>query len=467
PCAVEDEQPNYSGFGYLVSGLAEAGYVALSVNINAENTFGFGEPVPGERLAQLLRAHLVALETASAGGENGFGVALNGRADLSRIALAGHSRGGENAYWLTHQQEWDVFPQGNDSIAGILLVAASPATFFLETSDTPQAQVLPNCDGDVIGLDGQLFYEHNRLDESHTAWMTSVVLARANHNHFNSILRGDMAPQHSEGDRPDCDTLIEPEAQRQFLVDYAVDFLTVLFGEDADAVGQAQRNLGLDVTAVAPSELYGLPARVAFQPPADKRQTLFVPRTADEQTTNLLGGTVTAENVDTTFCPDRFYSPESMPGTEACHRVNVIVPGQPAHAVLAWSAPGAAWRLGLPEGQGDLSGYTTLSLRVVADPLTMTEPPLFSLQLTDTAGNTAVVTLSPDEPALQLPEGAVREDEFLPAGVFRGIVPLLTLHVPLADFAGVDAAQVSEVAVLFDQTPSGAIFLADVAATRP
>jgi hypothetical protein len=50
PCAPEDERPNYRGFAYLAQRLAEQGYVVLSININAENTFGFGEPFPGERL---------------------------------------------------------------------------------------------------------------------------------------------------------------------------------------------------------------------------------------------------------------------------------------------------------------------------------------------------------------------------------------------------------------------------------
>jgi hypothetical protein len=94
PCDPADERPNYRGFGYLAEHLAANGYVALSVNINAENTFGFGEPTPGERLRQIVDKHLRALATASAGGENKFGADLNGKADVRRLALVGHSRGG-------------------------------------------------------------------------------------------------------------------------------------------------------------------------------------------------------------------------------------------------------------------------------------------------------------------------------------------------------------------------------------
>src|SRR5512136_737728 len=92
PCDPVDERANYRGFGYLAEHLAANGYVALSININAENTFGFGEPTPGERLKQVVAKHLQALTAASAGGENKFGVDLKGKADMRRLVLIGHSR---------------------------------------------------------------------------------------------------------------------------------------------------------------------------------------------------------------------------------------------------------------------------------------------------------------------------------------------------------------------------------------
>ncbi len=108
PCDPEAERPNYRGFDFLVRQLAAQGYLALSININAENTFGFGEPVPIERLGQLVDMHLKALSAASSGEENKFGVELQGRADLSRMAFIGHSQGGEGAYWLTEKSALDT-----------------------------------------------------------------------------------------------------------------------------------------------------------------------------------------------------------------------------------------------------------------------------------------------------------------------------------------------------------------------
>ena len=127
PCDPADEQANYSGFAYLVSELAARGYVALAPNINAENTFGFGEPVSGERLAQLLDLHLNALKDAATGGENAFGVALSGVADVGRLTLIGHSRGGEMANYLTRQYGLGTAEgaaeHGYGPVAGLLLVA--------------------------------------------------------------------------------------------------------------------------------------------------------------------------------------------------------------------------------------------------------------------------------------------------------------------------------------------------------
>ena len=68
PCDPDLEQPNYRGFGYLAQELAARGYIALSLNVNPEYTLGFGEPVPLERLGQLLDLQLKALAEASRGG---------------------------------------------------------------------------------------------------------------------------------------------------------------------------------------------------------------------------------------------------------------------------------------------------------------------------------------------------------------------------------------------------------------
>jgi hypothetical protein len=466
PCDPEVEQPNYRGFEYLVRALAARGYVALSININAENTLGFGEPVPGERLQQLVDLHLGALATAAAGGPNDFDVELAGRADLCRLALVGHSRGGEESLRLGRQLQDNggaTADRGYGPVSGLLLLA-STATAVEPTggSPAPMAIVLPACDGDVISQEGQHFYEAARLAPQQTQWATSTWLDRANHNYFNQLLPDD--PFRDAG-RPDCEPILEPEVQRGFLVDYAADFLTTIWSQDPAAVHEATDRLGLDVQALAPDELYTLPARIATLAAAVDRQPLLVPATAEELMTNLVGGAVTEESITTHFCPEGHHSPATIPGSEPCRRLTVVVPGQPALAAVSWAEPGGAWRFALPAGEGDLGGYTTFSLRAAVDPLSplnpTASPQAFTLELTDRAGNSAAVPTRPDEPALAFPPGLVEEDDFS-GGWFTGPVPMTTIRWRLRDFEGVDLADIGEIALLFDGTPSGSLFLGDL-----
>lgn len=479
PCDPAVEQRNYSGFAYLAEALAQQGYVALAPNFNAEHTFGFGEPDAGERLGQLFDLTMQALAEATAGRANRFGVELTGQADLSRLALLGHSRGGEAAVGLANSPALLAAGRGYGPAAGVLLIAG--ASTFLDpwiSISAPLATIQSACDGDVASQDGQFFFEGPRLAADQTQWATSVWLERANHNGFNTLLPRDMVT-HSAGDRPDCTPLLNGETQRAWLVDYTGDFLTTLFGEDASTVAGAKARLGLDVTAPAPAELYGLAARVAFLAPAADRRTLLLPADAAEMTTHRLGGAVTAENAATHFCPTGFYSAQTLPGSEPCQRNIVTVPGQPAHAVVSWEAPGAALRspesrlqpgaalrFALPKGAGDLSGYTTLSLRAAVDPASPLnaagQPQAFSVQLTDRAGHRAVVATRPGEPALAFPPGEMQEVSATDPGFFTGRVPLTAIRLPLAGFAGVDLSDIAEIALLFDQTPSGTLFLADL-----
>lgn len=468
PCDPEVERRNYSGFAYLASALAEEGYVVLVPNTNAEHTFGFGEPTAGERLTQLLDLHMQAVGEAAAGGANDFGVELAGRADLSRLALFGHSRGGEAALALANLPAVLDGSQGYGPVTGVLqIAAAATAVDPWNGSAVPLATVLSACDADVVAQDGQFFFEGIRLAGQDT-WATSAWLERANHNGFNTFLGGD--PFGLEG-RPDCEPLLDPEAQRAWLVDYAGDFLTALFARDAAAVEEAKARMGLDVTTPAPAELYGQPARVAFLAPAADRQTAMIPADAEELTTNRLGGEVIAEGAVTHFCPKGFYSPAMLPGSEPCRRNYVTVPGQPAHAVVSWEQPGAALRFTLPEGSGDLSDFSTLSLRVAVDPASPLNAAgtaqAFSVQLTDRTGNRAAAQARPDEPALSFPPGEMQEVSATSTGFFTGRVPLTTIRVPLSAFAGVDLSDIAEIALLFDQTPSGTLFVADVEWVRP
>ena len=465
PCDPADEQANYSGFAYLVSELAARGYVALAPNINAENTFGFGEPVSGERLAQLLDLHLNALKDAATGGENAFGVALSGVADVGRLTLIGHSRGGEMANYLTRQYGLGTAEgaaeHGYGPVAGLLLVAPAHILQGSTGADVPLAVILSACDGDVIGQDGQVFYEAVRFQTDHT-WATTVLLEGANHNGFNTILGGDMI---AHTGRSGCQSPLAPEEQRQFLVDYAADFLTALFGAQDEATA-AKARLGLDLAQPAPAELFGRAARINSLPASADQLRLFAPGNEIELTTHLQGGATVAEGATLFFCPPGYTVEAEL---AACRRPNFVNPANPVMAIISWSGL-AEVRFEMPTGQGEMGSYTTLTLRAALDPLSELNPAdtaqSFSVRLTDGHGATASVVVGPDEPALQYVSGEFTADETFTPGLLDAIVQPTTVRVPLASFAGIDLNDVAEVALVFDQTTSGTLFIADVAVDR-
>jgi hypothetical protein len=159
------------------------------------------------------------------------------------------------------------------------------------------------------------------------------------------------------------------------------------------------------------------------------------------------------------------------PGSEPCRRVNLTIPGHPALAVISWEQPGGALRFTLPEGTGDLSHYTAVSLRAAVDPLsslnTADSYQAFSIQLTDSAGDTATVQTRPVEPALSFPAGLVEENPFFEGGQFTGRVPMTTIRLLLSDFTGVDLTNIVEMALLLDQSPGGSLFIGDIEWVRP
>ncbi len=470
PCDPQLEQPNYRGFAYLVRELAENGYVALSININAENTFGFGEPIPGERLGQLIDMHLQALAEASRGGPNPFDVDLQGSADLNRLAFIGHSRGGDNTYWLTREKglaQPDAFARlGYGPVAGLLMVAPAGIRAGFQEASVPLAIILPACDRDVFHQEGQIFYEATRMNPEQSQWASSVWLERANHNFFNEILRDEAA---GRPDRPDCEPILEPDNQRDFLSSYTLDFLETIFSQDTGLESSSASRLGMDFQGPAPDELYGLPARVAALAPYPDRLPLLLPASDAELESNLAGGSVSAAAVTTFFCEEGYYTPMMKPGSEPCKRVNLTVPGNPAMIVLSWSQEGGELRFTLPEAS-DLSQYTAVSLRAALDPLSPLNnpgsPQAFLVRLTDKNGDTASVRTGTDEPALQFPPGEVEDNEPFEGGLFTGRVPLTTIRLLLSDFTGVDLAAISEIALVFDQTPSGSLFAGDIELVR-
>lgn len=466
PCTVDEEQPNYEGFTYLVKALAEAGYIALSINVNAEHTFGFGESPPTIRTQQLIDLHLAELAAANAGESDKFGVALNGRADLSHMVWVGHSRAGDFVNWIVREQNLaeTASPAGYGPVDGILLVA--PANIFVDALpivDVPFSVILPACDADVSDLNGQGFYESARLDPERENWGTTVYLEGAEHNRFNTVLPSNYPLEQ----RPDCteDALITAVQQQQFLSQYTQDFLQTIYGDPAQA-GMARERLGMAAADHVPTSYHNLAVRFNFLPSPDDQFMIMQPQSAAELSQNLLGGPMTLNGLTAQFCPGGYYVPANEPGSKSCKRVNFNQPGFPQQVIVSWETSGAEWRMAVPDTEANLTEYASIQLRSAIDPLSELnpagEPQTFFIELVDESGNRAQVAV----PQIPFPLGEKQPNLYFDGGYFTGHVHMQSYRIPLAEFHGIDLDNVTEIALLFDQTESGALFLADLTLIR-
>jgi hypothetical protein len=347
-------------------------------------------------------------------------------------------------------------------VYGLLMVAPSANIGGAGSSSVPVSVILPACDRDVINQEGQLFYELNRLDPQQNPWASSVLLERANHNYFNETLSDETL---ARPDRPDCEPLMEPETQQDFLSEYTIDFLTQIFDPNPDVAAR----LGMVFQSPALDELYGLPVRIAALAPSPDRLPLLLPANGSELETNLAGGAVTAEGLTMLYCEEGYYVPSMKPGSEPCKRVNMVVPGNPAMIVVSWPQKGGTWNFSLPEAT-DLSQYSSISLRAALDPLSKLNEAdgvqAFTIQLQDKDGNTASVQTRADEPALRFPLGKELENDTFDGGWFTGRVPLTSIRMPLNEFSGVDLTAIQQITLLFDQTASGTLFISDLEMVR-
>lgn len=223
--------PSYRGYTYLQRHLASRGFVTVSISangINAQDTIDDG----GTAARSVLVRHHLGLwsEWAAPGGE------WEGRVDLQKVMLLGHSRGGEGVQRAVIDSE----PPAPWHIASSVLVA--PTSVLRQTpAFTPTMTLLPTCDGDVGSLDGQVYVDRPRDVTEDPAFRSAVTVVGGNHNFFNTEWTPGLATADAVDDaveRPECRTRapnrISALDQRQIAKTYvAASALGLLRGDDA------------------------------------------------------------------------------------------------------------------------------------------------------------------------------------------------------------------------------------------
>jgi len=191
-------EPSDPGYAWLGEHLASQGMIAVSIDENFLNGFGFadGEMAEMPLRAWLLLKHLEQWRAWNATPGNPF----YGRVDLERVGLIGHSRGGEAVAHAAAMNERpveaaaEISPAGGFGfgIRGVVALAPcdnryKPRGRALRLSNADYLLLAAGHDSDMYYLDGLGQYSRATFDENPDGFKALAYLYRGNHGNFNTV----------------------------------------------------------------------------------------------------------------------------------------------------------------------------------------------------------------------------------------------------------------------------------------
>jgi hypothetical protein len=184
------------GYEYLCELLASRGFIAVSVDENFLNVGLFHDP-PKQQAVRgwLLLEHLRLWQEWSKDPKNPW----YGKVDLSRIALAGHSRGGEAAATAALFNKLAYYPDDATirfhygyAIQCVIAIAPpdgqyKPAEQWRVLKDVNYLTLQGSNDADLASFMGSRQYDHVHFSGSVPAFKAELYIYRANHGQFNTM----------------------------------------------------------------------------------------------------------------------------------------------------------------------------------------------------------------------------------------------------------------------------------------
>jgi hypothetical protein len=141
---------NYLGYQFFQSDLAKMGFVAVSVDCNAQNGMGYSIAIIEAR-ADLIIGAIKILQQLDADPAS----VLFQHIDFSRTGLMGHSQGGEAVVLVP-----EVIGLSGVKIGGVIALAPTEGGATQKTpKGHPFMTILPASDGDVWPNDGAIYYD--------------------------------------------------------------------------------------------------------------------------------------------------------------------------------------------------------------------------------------------------------------------------------------------------------------------
>ena len=454
--------PSHLGYGYLAERLASFGYIVVSINANrgvnaADGVDGdFGLNLRRGRLV-LRHLELLAQWNRSGGAPASLGFNLRGQLDLSQLGLVGHSRGGEGmraalALYNDRGSAWKtrIGPVGFKAIFEIGPVDGQTSR-KLDALGVAWNVLLPYCDGDVSDLAGVHPFDRMllRRQERTPLPKSTFGVYGANHNFYNT--------EWQESDAAGCsgrdNVALFPQfggsaKQRQTAIASLVPFMRAHVGRDA----RPERALFFNPDRPLPDQLTRI-TRIDRGYTDTPDQDVVLPLEDFRQPTGL--------------------SSSGLP--TIARGITVRHGGLPSHdgrqraAAIDWSGSGLFQTDVTAAGSGrSIAGYQTLEFRVSRrcgddcgrpNPLNRQAPTDFTVQLVRPNGGLSAPVRLANYLELVGPVGA-EFDEF---GEYVELHPILqTARIPLGAFGLPENAQIRGVRFMFDGSPTGAIYLANI-----
>jgi len=491
------------GYAWLGEFLASRGFVLASIDENFLNGSLRNE---NDARGWMLLKHLELLRAMN----DSAGKPLFGKMDFSRIALMGHSRGGEAVAIagafnrLTHYPD-DATQRFNFNFAIRSLVAIAPVDGQYKPADRPTPVhdynylvIHGSHDGDVSSFMGLTQYNRFRFTAPGPLFKSAIWMHRANHGQWNTVWNEkDNGP--TSGRALNLQTLISGEEQRQFgrvvigaFLEATVngrDGYRALFRDhraggdwlpptmywtryaDANTRWLATYEEDVDVTTgtAAGVRLAGdsLSSWKESDTPARARVATFQSNAATIGWNNRVAGSDTAAR--------RWPARYTITVPDSLRQAWTLTPD---HALLVTvgstdQRPPLRRTRTLPDSTRDSASTRRPSPKPPAAPQAKDSiPPDFSVELEDAAGRTVRLPISTFGPVRMPIESYIYRRKGRDKSQFPTLseAVLHTYVAPLQDFRrsnpDFDAATLRVIRLVFDRKPVGAILLDDIGVTR-
>ncbi len=392
-CPPVDRIPSHEGYNYIMERLASHGIFCISISAHDIQP-GLGVWDYNAR-GRLILKFLDKLKDWNDHGTDPFGGIFAGKLDMSRIALSGHSRGGEG---VVAAQELNLTWPTRYSILAVNAIAPTDQNGvpYLMT-DASYFLLVGARDGDVYNMQGFRTYDRAYPDGAPNRKPKTVAwVYGANHNYFNTIWTDTAAlgsPNPWAGSTDDAgwvggSPVLSAAEQRQI----ALTTISAFFRLHLQHTHCFRDILtGREKPAATPNQYVYWTYQDSHRKAVDNFERIpFNPNV------NTLGGAVSAPGF-TTFQVELFNHDSTIyPGV-------LLTDHQFYHDTLglelAWTSA-QTYTTDIPPGHRDFSEFTYLTLRAakkVSGPPAIGTPVNLFVNIEDGAGHKAPMDLRTDQ----------------------------------------------------------------------